>query len=177
MHSEVSGPPRAGGVIGLPATTIGTPGPARWQLARRALPPLPFTAPEMGEGTRPGNRARILIVEDEVLVASENRDILGEAGYDVVGIAADASRAFALAESERPDIVLMDVRLARGSDGIDAARAIREQFDIPSVIVTAYDDDDTRRRAAVARPLGWLTKPFSDHQLVEAVRSALAGRD
>lgn len=159
--------------------TIDDPGAARI-LPQSASPPPGGPPPEKSartadEAAKPS--ARILLVEDELLVARGNEDVLSEAGYEVVGIAADEARAMAMAESERPDLVLMDVRLARNSDGIEIAKTIRSRFDIPCLMVTAFGDDEARRRAQSARPRGWLIKPFTDVQLLDAVRQAVARSD
>jgi two-component system, response regulator PdtaR len=111
------------------------------------------------------DRYRILIVEDELFVALDIQGMLEVDGHSIVGIAATAEEAVALAARERPNIVFMDIRLAGARDGIDAAHEIRERLDIPSIFVTANTDDYTRQRAAVTRPLGFLSKPFTQAKL------------
>ena len=108
---------------------------------------------------------RILIVEDELFVAMDIESVVLRAGHQVVGFAGTAEGAIALAQETGPDLVLMDIRLAGARDGIDAAIEIRERFDIPSLIISAYTDAPTRERAMPARPLGFITKPF-DHKLL-----------
>ena len=104
----------------------------------------------------------------------ESDQILRSGGFAVVGIAMTADEAVAMAASERPDVILMDIRLRGQRDGIDAALEIRERFDIPSIFATAHSETALKERGARARPAGWLTKPFSDQQLLRAVRSACA---
>jgi two-component system, response regulator PdtaR len=111
------------------------------------------------------DRYRILIVEDELFVALDIQRMLEVDGHSIVGIAATAEEAVALAARERPNVVFMDIRLAGARDGIDAAHEIRERLDIPSIFVTANTDDHTRQRAAVTRPLGFLNKPFTQAKL------------
>jgi CheY-like chemotaxis protein len=118
--------------------------------------------------------ARILVVEDEFLIALSTEDALSAAGHVVVGIAATFEEAVALAGEKRPDLVLMDLRLASRRDGVDAAIEIRARFDIPSLFATANVDPANRARAEAARPLGWLAKPYSPEGLVAAVAAALA---
>jgi CheY-like chemotaxis protein len=113
---------------------------------------------------------RILIVEDELFVALDLHAMLEANGHDIVGIAVAAEEAVALAARELPDLVLMDIRLAGARDGVEAAREIRDRFDIPSLFVTATTDQQTRQRAATTRPLGFLEKPFTEQRL----RTALA---
>ena len=108
---------------------------------------------------------RILIVEDEMFVAIDIEAAVIKAGHKVVGFAGTAERAVALADETRPDLVLMDIRLPGDRDGIDAAIEIRQRFDIPSLMISAYSDAETRARAAPARALGFIAKPF-DHALL-----------
>ena len=82
--------------------------------------------------------ARILIVEDEFLIAMESESILMDAGHEVVGVAADEQQALSLAEQARPDLVLMDIRLARAGDGIEVAKAIRARCGIRSLRIRAW---------------------------------------
>ena len=116
---------------------------------------------------------RILIVEDEWFIASEIENILREATYDVVGIAATADDAVRLAVAERPDLVLMDIRLSGPRDGIAAAVEINARLGIRSLYVTAHSDPHTRSRGEAAEPLGWISKPIFGDELVAAVRDAL----
>ena len=117
--------------------------------------------------------ARILIVEDEWFIAIESEAVLREAGFHVVGIAVTAEEAVAMAERHEPHLVLMDIRLRGERNGVDAAREIRSRFDIPCLFATAHAEQGVRDSAQTAVPAGWLTKPFSDRQLVAAVKSAL----
>ncbi|WP_135469125.1 response regulator [Crenalkalicoccus roseus] len=119
--------------------------------------------------------ARVLIVEDEYFVALDAEDALTDAGFRVVGVAATAEDALALARAERPDLVLMDIRLGGSRDGIEAAAEIRRELGIPSLFATAHADAATRLRGeAAASPLGWLSKPYTQAEVVAAVRLALA---
>lgn len=120
-----------------------------------------------------GDPVRILIVEDEFLIAMECERILADAGHAVVGIAADEQQALSLAERLRPDLVLMDIRLAGGGDGIEVAKAIRSHLGIRSLFVSAHGECETRARGELAHPLGWLVKPYTASALLDAVDSAL----
>jgi CheY-like chemotaxis protein len=108
---------------------------------------------------------RILIVEDELFVAMDIELAVIKAGHLVVGFAGTAERAITLADEMRPDLILMDIRLGGDRDGVDAAIEIRQRFDIPSLILSAYSDAETRERAAPAQALGFMAKPF-DHALL-----------
>ncbi len=127
-------------------------------------------------GPAPGEppRARVLLVEDDYFVALTSEDTLTDAGHEVVGVAATADQAVAIAGAERPELVVMDIRLRGARDGIDAAREIRERFGIPSIFVTAQADPGTRQRGdMLAHPLGWLLKPYAASELAGAVAAAL----
>lgn len=108
---------------------------------------------------------RILIVEDERIIALDLRRRLERFGYRVVGMAAEANEAVDLAAREMPDLVLMDIMLSNGSDGITAATEIRRQHRIPVVFLTAYADESTIQRAKVAEPVGYVLKPFKEREL------------
>ena len=97
--------------------------------------------------------ARILVVEDEALIADEIQDRLQQLGCEVVGLADTATGAVEIAGSARPDLVLMDIRLKGQVDGIQAADKIYRQFDIPVVFLTAHSDQATLDRAMAAIPL------------------------
>jgi two-component system, response regulator PdtaR len=125
-------------------------------------------------GTR---AARILIVEDEFLIAMECEWILRNAGHEVVGTAADEQQALSLAESARPDLVLMDIRLARSGDGIEVAKSILSRWGIRSLFVSAHGDRNTQSRARTIEPVGWLTKPYTAGMLIDAVEEALVRLD
>lgn len=116
---------------------------------------------------------RIVVVEDDFLVASQMEAALTDAGFDIAGLATSANEAIALAASERPALCVMDIRLAGARDGIDAAVEIFKTLGIRCIFATAYADSGVRSRAENAVPLGWLQKPFSMASLVEAVHIAL----
>jgi DNA-binding NarL/FixJ family response regulator len=130
-----------------------------------------------GADTRPHAPERILVVEDDFLVAMQMESALTEAGFEVAGIAATGEDAIELALSERPRLVVMDVRLAGDRDGIDTALQLFSEQGIRCIFATAHHDEQSRRRAAPAVPLGWLHKPYTMTSLVGLVRSALAELD
>jgi len=118
-------------------------------------------------------RARVLIVEDNFLIALQIEEMLTGAGMRVVGIASSADQAIELAARERPALAVMDVRLAGERDGIDAAGELFQRFNVRSIFATANDDPNTRARAASYAPLGWLTKPYTMTSLLIAMAAAL----
>lgn len=117
--------------------------------------------------------ARILIVEDEFLIALTAEAELVAAGFTVVGKAASDEKALDLARTGKPDLVLMDVRLGAGRDGIEAALTLRHEMGLRSIIATGSMDDENRRRAAPAAPLAWLAKPYMGDELIATVNTAV----
>lgn len=144
---------------------------ALWSPHRGGAVFSPDGSPGPGARARP---ARILIVEDEYFVAMESETAMIEAGFEVVGVASTAEEAIDIAASERPDLVLMDIRLAGSRDGIDAALDIYDRFGIRSLFVTAHSDPGTRSRGQEANPLGWVSKPFGGRQLAAVVAAAVS---
>ena len=108
---------------------------------------------------------RLLIVEDERLVAEELRERLQRLGFTIVAVDSTAEKAITHAENFRPSLVLMDIRLQGSQDGIAAADVIRQRFDIPVVYLTAYSDPVTVERAKVTAPYGYLLKPFHEREI------------
>jgi DNA-binding NarL/FixJ family response regulator len=114
------------------------------------------------------------VVEDDFLIGMQTEAALLEAGFTVVGSAATAEEAIVLAREHRPDLVVMDIRLASKRDGIDAARELFNELNIRCIFATAHDDLYTRERAAPFAPLGWLAKPYTMASLVSLVIEARA---
>jgi two-component system, response regulator PdtaR len=130
-----------------------------------------------GSAKQPEPPARILIVEDDFVVADQIDRALTDAGFNVAGVAVSAEEAMELAESQKPDLAVMDVRLAGDGDGIHAALEIFRKFGIRCIFATANYDQDSIERAQSAMPLGWLQKPYSIVSLVNAVSHALRNLD
>jgi CheY-like chemotaxis protein len=107
------------------------------------------------DGSAGVGRLRVLIVEDEFFISLDTQNLLQALGHDVVGIAVTAEEAVQLAGRDRPDVVLMDIRLIGPRDGIAAAAEIRANFGIGSIFVTANTDADTQARALATEPLGF----------------------
>jgi signal transduction histidine kinase len=118
--------------------------------------------------------SKILIVEDENITALYIKASLLEAGYEIVSIVVSGEEAIESAAIYQPDLILMDIRLQGSIDGIEAARQIGEQSDVPIVFLTAHIDRDTLNRAKATDPFGYLVKPFVDHNLIITIEIALA---
>ncbi len=119
--------------------------------------------------------ASILIVEDERIIALDLRGKLVKLGHEVAGMAHTGGEAVQLAAELSPDLVLMDIILSGGMDGIEAARRIREHQDIPVVFVSACNDPLTKERANQAGCFGIVSKPVDAFELAARIREALAG--
>ena len=118
-------------------------------------------------------KTRVLIVEDETIVALDIQDRLSELGYQVTGIADRGDAALALTAADRPDLVLMDIQLKGGMDGIATAEAIRKRFRIPVIYLTAFSDGNTLQRAKITEPFGYIIKPFEDREIQSTIEMAL----
>jgi two-component system, response regulator PdtaR len=146
------------------------------RVALAAVTPKEFrSASHSDEPSEAGQaKTRILVVEDDFLIALQTEAALTEAGFDVVGTATTAEEAVSLARAHRPALAVMDIRLASQRDGIDAAAELFKELGIRSIFATAHDDPHTRRRAEHCAPLGWLAKPYTTTSLVISVVEALS---
>jgi len=117
--------------------------------------------------------ARILIVEDEILVAREIEQHLCEMQYEVVGIVINADLVLQQVAETLPDLVLVDINLQGEQDGIEIAGILHDRFQIPVIYVTAYTDPHTVERAKVTHPLGYVLKPFNAQDLRISIELAL----
>lgn len=133
-----------------------------------------MTTPPRFSETAAMTFARVLVVEDEVVVAMDLQATLTELGYDVVGVAESAAEAIFMAGRERPDLVLMDIKLRGVADGIHAASMLKSALPAPIVFLTANADDATFRRALATGAGGFLVKPFDARSLHHAIQVALS---
>ncbi len=118
-------------------------------------------------------KAKILVVEDEALVAKDMGMVLTDLGYDVVGYAASADDAVKKAAALEPDLILMDIVLKGQKTGIDASYEIKAKRDIPILFLTAYTDITLIDKAKNTEPYAYLVKPFHEKQLLAAIEMAL----
>ena len=147
-----------------------------------SLPPdrLPPHEPKAGENetaVQTGKAARILIVEDDYLIALQAESALTDAGFNIIGVAATAEEALEVARTHRPVLAIMDIRLAGKRDGVDAAGDLFRELGLRCLFATAHEDRLVRARAEPFAPLGWLTKPYSMASLVNAVRESVSRRN
>jgi len=118
-------------------------------------------------------KGRIVVVEDEMIVARDLQSTLIRLGYQVAGLAADGEDALELVAAAPPDLVLMDIHLAGEMDGIATAEQIRLRHGLPVVFLTAHSDEATFSRAQISEPYGYITKPFEERELEIALGIAL----
>jgi PAS domain S-box-containing protein len=119
------------------------------------------------------NNAKILIVEDEAIIAMELESQLQSLGYEVTSIVDTGEKAIQKAEEDKPDLILMDIRIKGEMDGIDTAEVIRNRFRIPVVFSTAYLDEERIDRAKITMPFGYVLKPIQERDLKVTLEMAL----
>jgi response regulator NasT len=120
---------------------------------------------------------KLLIVDDEPFVRMDLRDLLTNAGYEIVGEAVNGREAVTLARSARPDLVVMDIKMEEERDGITAARLIDAEDLAPVLLLTGHTDPERVQGATEAGVIGYLVKPFREEDLVPAIEVALARAD
>ncbi len=118
-------------------------------------------------------QAKVLIVEDERVVARDIQTRLARLGYTIAGVTRFGEEAVQMAQQACPDVVLMDIRLEGAMDGIEAAERIRQHCQVPVVYLTAYADEDTLKRARITEPFGYVLKPFEERELRTVIEMAL----
>jgi DNA-binding LytR/AlgR family response regulator len=119
-------------------------------------------------------KSRILIVEDELVIAEDLKDILEDLGYEVCGIAISAREALAMIEEHNPDLALLDIQIKGGKDGIELAADINADYHMPFIIVSSYSDLQTLERAKGVHPYGYLVKPYNEREIFAGIEMALA---
>ena len=120
---------------------------------------------------------RILIVEDEILIAQKICWDLERVGYEVYEPVATGAEAIACVAAQNPDILLVDIRLPGGMDGIQAVEEIRSRHNIPVIFMTGYSDATTIARAQQVKPAAFLEKPIFPHELEAAINAAIRSRE
>ncbi|MCI5080497.1 MAG: response regulator transcription factor [Saprospiraceae bacterium] len=116
---------------------------------------------------------RILIVEDDPLIATDIAEYLEEIDFQVVGVAYDSIQAFQLLQKEKLDIALLDIDLSGPVDGVDIAEYINKNIHIPFVFLTSFSDRATLDRVKATQPMGYIVKPFDEKSLMTTLEIAL----
>ncbi len=119
-------------------------------------------------------KERILIVEDEIIIAYDIKDCLEKSGYKVVDITAYGEQVIPKSEELQPDLILMDIMLKGDINGIEAAENITAIYNIPIIFLTAFSDESTLKKAKKIQPFGYILKPFEETQLITTVELALS---
>jgi len=119
------------------------------------------------------SKPRALIVEDEILIAEELKQRLSMLGFSVIAAVDSAEEGIAIATRERPDLVLLDIRLKGEKDGVQAAKEIRQQVNVPLVYLTAHSDRLTVDRVKETEYDGFLLKPFRECELQTTIEIAM----
>ena len=117
-------------------------------------------------------KRRILVVEDDTIIARDIAMQLIDLGYEPVGPAETGEQAIELAGLLRPELVLMDIHLASAMDGISAAQVIRDQYNLLTIFLSAFTEAGSLTRAKLAEPAGYLTKPFTEDDFSAAIEKA-----
>lgn len=124
---------------------------------------------------RASQASRILVVEDERIVARDIQEILQKFGYTSIGIATNGEKAIQMAREIRPDLVLIDIVLGTGFiDGVETVVKLKEILDVPVIYVTADSDEATLKRARVTEPFGYILKPINVRELEITVEMCLS---
>lgn len=116
---------------------------------------------------------RVLIVEDEPLIASDIEMTLAGDNYTIAGIAYDSTKALDLLHRTQPDVVLLDIAIRGDKDGIEIAQIINDAYKLPFIFVTSFADRETLERAKLTLPAGYIVKPFKDRDIITAIEMAV----
>ena len=120
------------------------------------------------------SKIKILIAEDELIIAEAMKDTLQSLDYDVIGIACDCREAQDLIKENKPDICLIDIKLRGCDDGIELAKTIRKTYNIPIIFITSHSDKGTVDRAKDVHPQGYIVKPFEKKDLYTSIEIAFS---
>ena len=161
-------------------TSVGAGSPTALSV-RHPLDTIPGGKADVGVTSKPSPRLtpadlglkRVLIVEDEALIALDIERRLIRLGFDVVGVADNREEALELFHESSPDLVLMDIFIRGPADGIETAEAISAISDVPVIFLTAFADDETIRRASAVSPYGYVIKPFDERTLTATISVAI----
>jgi CheY-like chemotaxis protein len=117
--------------------------------------------------------SKILVVEDEVVIALRLEQMLTKMGYNVIGVSYSGEEALEKIRNLRPEIILMDIILPGKLDGIAIAEIVKSELNIPVIFLTAFSEDNIIERSEREEPFGYISKPFHDHEIKAAIEVAL----
>jgi len=116
------------------------------------------------------DKLKILIVEDEVIIAMRFEVFFSRRGYQVVDLVSSGEEAIKAAIKEKPDLILMDINLKGMMSGIEAATKITAEDNIPIIFMTGYSDENLRMEADKVNPLGYFMKPIDMNEVLDAIK-------
>ncbi|MDA8692911.1 response regulator transcription factor [Saprospiraceae bacterium] len=119
------------------------------------------------------SEVRVLIVEDEPLIAEDISDFLGETNYICAGIAYDSETALDMIVNRDPDVALLDINIEGTKNGIEIAQIIRKKHNIPFIFLTSHSDKETLDKAKLTLPYGYIVKPFNENDLISSLEMAV----
>lgn len=119
-------------------------------------------------------KTKILIVEDDGIIAEDLNSLLIEKGYSIVGVAHNGSDALDMLVTRNPDFALLDINLGSGISGLEIAKVIHEKFKLPYIFLTSFDDEQTLQQAQSFGPYGYIVKPYQERTLLTTIKTALA---
>jgi PAS domain S-box-containing protein len=122
-------------------------------------------------------KAKVLIVEDELIIGKNIERYLGHLGYDVLDVCSSSEEALEIIHEEMPDLVLMDINIEGSEDGVSLADRLHREYQLPVVFLSALMDEETLERAKISQPFGYIVKPFSQRELHIALEIALYKAD
>ncbi len=117
---------------------------------------------------------KILIVEDDPIIAKDISSLLKSEDFSIAGVAHDGLTAIDMLENRKPDLVMLDIYLGTGISGIDVAEVIQQNYQIPFIFLTSFSDKETLEAAKQHAPYGYLVKPFQDRTLLTTIAMALS---
>lgn len=120
------------------------------------------------------SQLKILIVEDDPMIAESVQDIIGILRHEIVGVADDAEKAIAICNENLPDLALLDIQIGGDIDGVDLADLLNQNFEIPFIFTTAFADNETISRAKSKGPYGYLVKPYGIKDMNAAIEVAMS---
>ncbi len=118
-------------------------------------------------------KTKVLIIEDESIVAKDIQNILQKNNYEVIGIANNADTALNYLAQQMPDVILMDIMIKGNMNGIELSHKIKEEYDVPIIFLTAYSDLPTLEKAKIVEPYAYITKPFKNSDILSAIEITL----
>ncbi len=119
-------------------------------------------------------RKKVLIVEDAIIIAEDLSATTEELGFEVCAIVDNAPDAYAAIDEHSPDVVLLDINLGAGEDGLDIAARLNESYGLPFIFITAFSSKQIQEKIMALRPSGYLVKLFENEELAAALQKAVS---